>query len=94
MNFIDRAVNEAGWKLAEQRELACRFLARSHLPRRLSRLAEHPRLLRVAYFLRPKWRPRVYVGTDLDVQVVTGQTPDGVTVILSETFRLGGPEDE
>lgn len=83
---INAAINAACWDLARQREDAYRELARDHLPGRVRWLADHPRLLRIAYRLRRKWQPTVYIGADLGVSVAIARQRDGTMIVLSEAF--------
>lgn len=85
-DFMDRAISEASWKLAEQREDVLREAAREYLPRPLRWAVDHPHVLRVLYRVRRSWRPRVY-GTDLGVTVAMVQGEDG-RMAVTETFRV------
>lgn len=79
---IKGAVFRASEIHAAQQERLAERVAQSWLPRPLRRLVDHPRLLRVAYFIRPRWRPVIRVGHDLNTTVYTAQMKDGTVAVL------------
>lgn len=85
-SWIDRAVFDASCRAAASREDVLREVARDELPRRLRRLVDHPRMLRIAYRLRPRWRPTIVVGYDFGCDrftfVETVRRSDGTMVVL------------
>ena len=83
-HFDPSAVAAAAWKqIAEQREDAYRSIARERLPRRLGWVIDRPGLLKLAYRLRPSWRPTVFIGTDGDTTVTMCESGDGVMTVLT-----------
>lgn len=75
--FVDRAAIDCGRWAAARREQICVDVARSYLPRPLRWMVGRPRLLRIAYALRPSWRPTIYVGVDGEFTVFSARAKDG-----------------
>jgi hypothetical protein len=85
--WFDEITRRAFHDLAVQREEMARVLIESYLPRRLRRLADHPRALRLVYRIRPAWRPTVTVGADLGVTVAVVHSADGgLSLVLKEQW--------
>lgn len=82
------AVRKVSDAQAGQRERLVERVARSWLPRPLRWLVRHPRALRVAYAVRPRWRPTVHVGVDGDVSVYSARMKDGTLAVLEITTRF------
>lgn len=87
-SFMGVMLWEAARADAERVEAMVRDTARAGLPRGLRWLADRPRLLAVAYRVRPSWRPTVVCGFDPGVSddssaiVFAMQHPSGATLLL------------
>jgi hypothetical protein len=82
--IIDDAVRRASSDLARQREEAVREIAAERLPRLLRFLVYHPKALKAAYRLWPRWRPTVRVGVDVAMHRAGADT----VFVVSETLTV------
>ena len=75
--------------VAERRVRAVRAIVEDHLPRRLHWLIDRPRLLAIAYRIRPRWRPHVELYP-MTIDVSTA----GDTTIVSAAQALRDATDD
>lgn len=87
-NFLNDLVNRLSATRAANLERLARQVARTYLPRRLGWLVDHPRLLRIAYKLRPSWCPMIYYGIDGDATAVGMRSKDGTFHLLETSMGL------
>lgn len=84
---LNRIAADIALQQAETREGMVRAALTRALPRRTRWLLDHPRSLKLAFKLRPSWKPLVTVGQDGDCTVEMLHTRDGVSTVLSVSQR-------